>query len=328
MELGYLGGRFDTSSMPSRLMGNMKVSPITGLSDLPLNSSGSAYGWGDSVYVTVSGIKYNVETDEMEKIAMPSGINGAMCAVNGDRSSNIHYLTYPYTPAQNITVIDLETKTTTKFGNDLMVLKPSLPVLVDEFIYYASNATSMGITLIKIDISTQTKTSIPFSFPKNINKGVKSITYAGDNIFYITFANIGLTTSTLPSDQTVTLIKVNELTMECEIIHESIPIKYKYQSVYTNEYEPLYLQHGYALFTHLEANRIYLLTKIDYTSKASTLLWSVLDIDKGVFTAMTRYSTSNGYIACNVTYTDESIFFDYSGSGVPKQLAELEFQKD
>lgn len=333
MGSGNLGGLFESSGVRTRPNGNMKATSLTGNGTYAFESTIGPFAWGDMLYMPRSGTtrswrKYDPLTDTIE--VGTSGINtdiGTYCAVNGVTTGPIHYLTTIETSA-NYKVLDIEAETVSTVANisGSSFSKNLLPVLADNMIYYRNGRTDKMFILTKFDLETQTSTTVNVNYPKDIVKEPRSITYAGDGIFYISFGNVWSYSSDI-KDTSVTLLKWNERTGVSEIIAESIPIEYKYGSLM--EYSNFDRQHYTAQFTHLEANRIYMWLRVNRgTSKTYQSMWVVLDIEKKTYQILSLDYEIAGYSPTGLARTNGKMFLGKTDRYGLKEVFEVEFQKD
>lgn len=329
MGFGNLGGLFENSGVVSRPNGNMRISSLAGEGTYAFYELTGPYGWGEYVYMphrSYSWRKYNPREDtlETEQFQISTDL-GQMCAVNGVTSGPRHYLTYMESTSSPYRVLDLETKTITTLTNQggAYISKPYYPVLAENFIYGRDGRTSQMLRLFKFDLETQTKTLVTINYPKNIDKEIRSLTYVGDGIFYITFGNVYDSLSNM-KDTSVTLLRWNERTGQTEIIAESIPIQYKYGP--SMEQYALYSQHHSAYFTHIESDRIYMWLRVYSGSSRSFGMWVVLDINKKTYEILSHELESINTM--NLTYTNDAILAGKQERSSMRELLKIEFQKD
>lgn len=333
MGFGNLGGLFESSGVMARPNGNMRMTSLVGNGTYAFDATIGPFAWGDNLYMPRSGTGgtwkvYNPITDtvELQSSTMFSDL-GTYCAVNGVTSGPIHYLTTIETSA-NYRVLDVETKTTSAVSNvsGSSFSKNLLPILVDKMIYYRSGRTDQMFILTKFDLETQTKTTVEIKYPKNITKEPRSITYAGDGVFYITFGNVASFLSDI-KDTSITLLKWNEKTGVSEIIAESILAEYKYGSLM--KFSDFDNQHYTAQFTHLEANRIYMWLRVNRgTSKTYQSMWVVLDIEKKTYEILYIDSEIAGYNPTGMARTNDKMFLGKTDRYGLRDVFEVEFQKD
>lgn len=333
MGYGNLGGLFESSGVKARPNGNMRMTSLVGNGTYAFDATVGPFAWGDLLYMPRSGTGgtwkvYNPITDtvELQSSTMYTDL-GAYCAVNGVTTGPIHYLT-PIETSANYRVLDVETKTASTVVNvsGSSFSKNVLPILADNMIYYRSGRTDQMFILTKFDLETQTKTTVNVNYPKNITKEPRSITYAGDGIFYITFGNVASFLSDI-KDTSITLLKWNERTGVSEIIAESILAEYKYGSLM--KYSDFDNQHYTAHFTHLEANRIYMWLRGNRgTSKTFQSMWVVLDIEKKTYEMLYLDSEIAGYNPMGMARTNDKMFLGKTDRYGIRDLFEVEFQKD
>lgn len=333
MGFGNLGGLFENSGVRSRPNGNMRMTSLVGNGTYAFESTIGPFAWGNLVYMPRQGTTgvwkiYDTIADTVESQSSTMYTDlGTYCEVNGITNGPIHYLT-GLNDFTNYRVLDLEIKSSSTVVNvsGSSFSKNVLPVLADNMIYYRSGRTDKMFILTKFDLETQTKTTVNVNYPKDIVKEPRSITYAGDGIFYITFGNVASFLSDI-KDTSVTLLKWNERTGVSEIIAESIPIEYKYGSLM--KYNDFDAQHYTAHFTHLEAERIYMWLKVNRgTSKTYQSMWVVLDINKKTYEILNIDYELSGYNPMGIARTPDKIFLGKTDRYGIRDLFEAEFQKD
>lgn len=333
MGSGNLGGLFESSGVRARPNGNMRMTSLVGNGTYAFDGTVGPFGYGDAIYMPRQGTggtwkKYNCITDVVEQESSTSYVDlASYCEVNGVTTGPIHYLT-GLNDFTNYRVLDIEAKTSSTVVNvsGSSFSKNVLPVLADNMIYYRSGRTNQMVTLTKFDLETQTKTTVNVNYPKTITKETRSITYAGNGIFYITFGDVAAYLSDI-KDSSVTLLKWNERTGVSEIIAESIPIEYKYGPLM--KYQDFDSQHYTAHFTHLEANRIYMWLKVNRgTSKTFQSMWVVLDIEKKTYEILYLDYEISGYNPMGIARTNDKIFIGKTDRYGIRDIFEVEFQKD